>query len=139
MPVTFHILPKRQLILFYYKGLITLQESMDIVAEAASHPDYRPWLRQLCDLSAVTGVERDFPKLLKMQARILEDLDPGAEDLMVLFYAPTAPGQEMAHMAQKSWEGLNSVIVRIQDTEAAVLDLLGLPEQRLSDLLQLVD
>lgn len=112
---------------------------MDIVAEAAAHPDYRPWMRQLCDLSGVNGVERDFPKLLKMQAKILEDLDPGAEDLMVLFYAPSSPGQEMAHMAQKSWEGLNSVIVRIQDTEAAVLDLLGLPDARLSDLLTLVD
>lgn len=139
MPVTFQILPQRQLILFCYKGLITLQESMDIVAAAAAHPAYRPWMRQLCDLSGVTGVERDFPKLLKMQARILEDLDPGAEDLMVLFYAPTGPGQEMAHMAQKSWEGLNSVIVRIQDSEAAVMDLLGLAEARLEDLLQLVD
>lgn len=139
MPVRFQIVPQRQLILFSSHGVIALQDSMDIVAEAAAHPDYRPWLRQLCDLSRVTAVERDFPKLLRMQARILEDLDPGAGELVVLFYAPTGPGQEMAHMAQKSWEGLNSVIVRIQDSETAVLDLLGLPETRLDDLLQLVD
>jgi hypothetical protein len=139
LSVTFHILPQRQLVLFRYSGQVTLQESMDIVAAATAHPDYRPWMRQLCDLSSVTGVEHDFVKLLKMQARILENLAPGADDMMVLFYAPTRPGQEMAHMAQKSWDGLNSVMVQIQDSEAAVLDVLGLAETRLGDLLQLVD
>jgi len=135
LPVSFQILQKRQLILFTYWGQVGLQESMDIVAEAARHPDYSPWFRQLCDLSSVTGVERNFPKLLKMQAKILEDLGPGGPDMLVLFYAPTRPGQVMAQMAQKSWEGLNSVRVLIQETEVGVLDLLGLPEANLAALL----
>ena len=134
VPVSFQIMPERQLILFTYAGHVTLQESMDIVASAAAHPEYRPWMRQLCDLAAVTGVERDFPKLLRMQARIIEDLLPQGQDLLVLFYAPTRAGQEMAHMARKSWEGLNSVMVLIQDQEAAVLDLLGLRETSLQQL-----
>jgi hypothetical protein len=134
VPVSFHILPHRQLILFTYTGHVTLQESMDIVAQAAAHPEYQPWMRQLCDLSAVTGVERDFPKLLRMQARIIEDLMPQGHDLQVLFFAPTRAGQEMAHMARKSWEGLNSVMVLIQDQEAAVLELLGLRETSLTQL-----
>ena len=78
-------MPERQLILFTYAGHVTLQESMDIVASAAAHPEYRPSMRQLCDLAAVTGVERDFPKLLRMQARIIEDLLPQGQDLLVLF------------------------------------------------------
>ena len=135
MPVSFQILPRRQLVLFTYSGLVGLQEAMDAVADCASHPDYRPWLRQFCDLSRVTGVERNFPKLLKMQAKFAEDLQPHGHDLIVLFYAPTPAGQDMAKTARKSWDGLNAVIVLIHDHEAEALALLGLPETSLAQLL----
>ena len=135
LPVSFKILPQRQLILFTYAGLVGLQESTDAIGACARHPDYRPWQRQFCDLSRVTGVERDFPKLMKMQAKIVEDLQSDGNDLIVVFYAPTQVGQILAHTARKSWDGLNAVIVLIHDDEAEALALLGLPETSLSDLL----
>ena len=135
MPVSFKILPRRNLVLFRYSGMVTLQESGEIVAKAAAHPDHRAGMRQLCDLSAVTGVERDFPALLRMQARMAEDLHSRSGDLFVVFYAPTPIGQDMAQMARKSWEGLNSVIVLVQNRESDALALLGLPETSLAALL----
>ena len=135
MPVSFQILPLRQLILFTYSGMVGLQESMDAVGACVHHPDYRSWFRQLCDLSRVTGFERNFPKLLRMHAKFAEDLQPHGHDLIVLFYAPTPAGQAMAKTARKSWEGLNAVIVLIHDHEAEALALLGLPENKLSALM----
>ena len=139
MPVTFKIIPKRQLILFTYSGLVTLQESMDIVAQSARDPLYQPWQRHLCDLSAVTEVERDFLRLMQMQAKIAETFQPQAHDTIVLFYAPTKAGQMMAEMARKSWEGLNSVLVMVQHSEAQALAMLDLPEQNLQALLQIAE
>ena len=134
MPVTFKILPRRALVVFTYSGMVGLQESLDAIAACVGNPNYRSSMRQLCDLSAVTGVERDFPALLKMQAKMVESLQPAESDLVVLFYAPSRAGQEMAQMARKSWEGLNSVLVLTQDNEAKALALLDLPERSLDAL-----
>lgn len=137
MAATFHILKQHHLALFTYSGFVTLAEAQAVVAACARHPDHQPWMRQLCDLSAVSGVERNFPELLKMQARFVETMLPSGRDLLVMFYAPTKPGQDlarMARMARKSWEGLNAVIVLIQEAEAEALALLGLRETSLAAL-----
>ncbi len=138
MPVSFTILPQRNLAIFTYSGEVTLRESGEVVAAAAAHPDHRLGMRQLCDLSRVTGVERDFPALLKMQALMAESLLIKPMELVVVFYAPTRAGQELVQMARKSWDGLNSVIVLSQDDEAEALALLGLPEKSLAALLACV-
>lgn len=126
MPVRFSVVPDLNLVLFVYSGTVCLAESTDAIAEAARDLDYRPFMRQLCDLSAVTGVERNFPELLKMQARILDELMPRGHEITVVFLAPTRAGREMAQMASKSWAGLNAVRVLIVETEAGAADILGL-------------
>ena len=139
MPVSFTILPQRNLAIFTYWGEVTLQESGDVVAAASAHPDHRPGMRQLCDLSRVTGVERNFPALLKIQALMAESLVIKPMELVVVFFAPTRAGQELVQMARKSWEGLNSVIVLWQEDETDALALLGLPEKSLAALLACVN
>lgn len=134
MPVEYAVLPQRNLVLFTYRGDVGLTESAEAIAAAARDPAYRSWMRQLCDLSQVTGYERNFPELLKMQARIVDDLMPPGQRLTVLFYAPSRIGQEMALMARKSWEGLDAVVVLIQDNETAALEMLGLPERQIRAL-----
>ena len=136
MPVSFQILPHRQLILFIYSGKVTFQESSEIVGQSARHPAFSPWLRHLCDLSRVTGVERDYLKLLKMHAKIAEDLRPSGHDLLVLFYAPNRAGQSMAEMARRSWQGQSGAIVMIHDREAEALAMFGLRETSMDELLQ---
>ncbi len=134
MPVSYKILPARNLVLFTYSGMVGIEESLQAVMEATAHPDHRDDMRQLCDLATVTGVERDFPALLKMQAKMLESMHRAQSERLVLFFAPTRPGQELAQMARKSWEGLNSVLVRVLDSEAQALAILGLPERSFADL-----
>lgn len=126
MPVEFLCLSRAHLVLFTYSGRVSLQESATAVQAAAQHPDHRAGMRHLCDLSGVTDFERDIPALLKMQAKLVESLHVVAEEMQVLFYAPTAIGQQMAQMARKSWEGLHSVQVMVHPDETEALALLGL-------------
>lgn len=134
MPVTFAILPKRHLVLFTYHGEVTMQEVIDVVAAATSHPAHRDGMRQLCDLSRVTRIEKDFAALMKMQAKLAENFVIRQADRIVVFYAPTPVARSIAQMAKKSWDGLNSVIVLMHEDEAEALALLGLAERSLSDL-----
>lgn len=135
MPASFQILQHRRLALFTYAGFVTISEAQTAICDCWEHPKHHPSMRQFCDLSAVTGVERNFPELLKMQAKIAEEMGPAGPELLVMFYAPNRAGQELAQMARKSWEGLDSVIVLIQETEADALAVLGLPEASIADLM----
>ena len=127
MAVRFTVNAPLNLVVFTYSGAVGLQESIQAIADAARHPGYRPFMRQLCDLTAVTAYERNFPELLKMQARIVEDLLVDGAEMTVVFLAPGRKGQEMAQMAQKSWAGLDAVRVLIVDHAEAAADCLGLP------------
>jgi hypothetical protein len=134
MPAQFKIIPPKQLVLYTYSGDVTFRESQNIVAASTQDPQYKPWFRQLCDLSRVTSVETDFAALMKMQAKMVESLNPTGPDLLVVFFAPSRVALEMATMARKSWEGLSSVIVLVQDQEARALNILGLAESRIDQL-----
>jgi hypothetical protein len=136
MSVQFKIFPDWNLLVFTYSEHVTYQESSEVVAAATTHPAHRKGMRQLCDVSQVTSVERNFPKLMKMQAKMAEDLALQAPELFVIFYAPNRAGRQLAEMARRSWEGLDSVIVLVHDREANVISTLGLPEMTLGALLE---
>jgi hypothetical protein len=135
MPVCFHLLPSRNLILFRYSGFIRLDEPAAAVQASTQAPGFRPGMRHLVDVSQATGVDRDWPALLRQQADIASVMVPQGPEQLVLFYAPTRAGQWMAQMARRSWEGLNIVSVRVIEDEAEALALLGLPERSIAALL----
>lgn len=134
MPVSFRLFPSRNLILFEYSGHIRLTEPAAAVQAAAEAAGYKPGMRHLVDVSQATGVDRDWPALLRQQAEIAAVMVPQGPEQLVLFYAPTRPGQWMAQMARRSWEGLNIVSVRVIEDEAEALALLGLPERTIAAL-----
>jgi hypothetical protein len=134
MSVQYQVLPRLNLALFAYSGQVTFAEALAAVAAVARHPDHHDTMRQLCDLSGVTGVERDFPALMQMQARMAEDLLPVRGERIVVFYAPHRAAQQMASMARKSWDGLDQVLVRVVDSEDQALALLGLKHAAISEL-----
>ncbi|TXH98481.1 MAG: hypothetical protein E6Q73_11765 [Pseudorhodobacter sp.] len=134
MAVSYHVLPRFNLALFAYAGQVTFAESLAAVAAVARHPDHHDTMRQLCDLSRVTGVERNFPALMQMQARMAESLRPKQGERFVIFYAPHDAARELSHMARKSWDGLDHVLVREVSEEAEALALLGLKQSCIADL-----
>lgn len=137
MPVTHDVLPRCNLAVFAYSGQVAYAEVAEAVAAVARHRDHTPSMNQLCDLSAVVGVERNFAALLQMQARIADSLLPTYGDRLVVFYAPTPIARAIAETARKSWDGLGSVLVRVLEREEDALALLGLPHRHISDLTRL--
>lgn len=133
MSVSYRILPAQNLVHVSYTGQIDLASTLERMAECAADPAFRPWMRHLVDLAAVTGFDRDFVGFLELQAKAIT-MFPQQHDMLLLFHAPTRIGQDMAALARRTWEGLDRVIVRVVTRESEALTLLGLPGTRLADL-----
>ncbi|RMD91316.1 MAG: hypothetical protein D6811_09200 [Alphaproteobacteria bacterium] len=134
MPVNFRIMPERGLVYVRYDGPARFADTMKAFGAYMSHPDARPGQKQLVDLSAVTGMEIDFPKMMEMQAR-KADLFGSAAETLIVYYAPTAEARRLARHAMRSWEGLPGVVPLMAETEAQALELLGLSEGGISELM----
>ena len=134
MTVHTYVLPQLNLAVFAYVGHITFAEAQAAVSEVARHPDHHDTMRQLCDLAGVESVERNFLALMQTQARMAEHLIPPQGERIVVFHAPHAMAQQVAHMARKSWDGQDQVLVRVVDREEQSLALLGLKAASIRDL-----
>ena len=139
MSVTFRIFPDRGLVYVRYAGFARLDDTMAAFAAYSAHPDSRPAQKQLIDLSAITGFEQDFTKLMQVQAHKVDTFAAvGAQTLMV-YFAPTQLSRDLARLVLRSWEPFDTVVALIQDDEAQSLELLGQPEHSFSDLMQHAD
>lgn len=135
MPVSFQILSDHGLTYVRYEGVATLDESMDVFAQYAVHPDCRPGLKQLVDLSRITQIKFDFPKLMALQAQKADVFMSGPSETLIVYYAPNPQGRSIAQLVLKSWEPFDSVVPIIVDQEVEALAILGLPATSFSELL----
>lgn len=136
MPVTFRIFPDRGLVYVRYTGHCAIDETRRALEAYAIHPDRAPGQKQLVDLSAVTSFDRDYANLIAVQAR-KADLFIGSDtETLLVYFAPEAPGQDMARMAQRSWDDVDAVVAIVQQDEGEALSLLGQPERSLTALLE---
>ncbi|MEO0666986.1 MAG: hypothetical protein AAFZ99_03655 [Pseudomonadota bacterium] len=134
MPLTFRILPERGLVVVRYSGFATIDDTMSATAEYVGHPDYAPGQKQLVDMSALTGYEKDYVRFMEMQAGKAERFNNAGVQSLVVYIAPTPVGQEVAGLFLRSWDDVDAVVPMIQRTEAEALSLLGQPERSLCDL-----
>jgi hypothetical protein len=135
MPASFRILSDRGLVYVRYHGRATAQDGLDAFRAYMAHPDCRPGLKQLVDLSAVTDIEQDFPRLLQLQAVKAEQFVTEGPQTLIVYFAPGAMPQRMAMQIIRSWDGIDHVVPRVLTDEAECLSVLGLAETRLADLL----
>ncbi|MGE4327775.1 MAG: hypothetical protein AB7E21_16970 [Pseudodonghicola sp.] len=136
MSVTYRILPDRGLVYVRYEGFTRLDDTLRIFADYAADPLARPGQKQLVDLSAVTGFEQDFTKLMQVQAQKVDVFAAGGVQTLMVYYAPTPLGRDLAALALRSWEPFDSVVALIQEDEAQSLELLGQRERSFAELLQ---
>lgn len=137
MPIEMRLVPQCALVLVTYSGMAGLQETLAAMRICAADPDFRPHFSHLVDLQQVTNYERDLAGFFRMQAQAI-DIFPllsheGRPFSMVLIAPPGAP-RGMAELVRRSWDGLNQIIVVLQETEAQALAVLGLPHQSLDGL-----
>lgn len=136
MPVQFHIFKRRGLVYVRYDGFAWVAETLRAFGAYAQHPDCRPGQKQLVDLSGVTGFERNYAELFKLQALKADVFNAGASQTLVAYYAPTPEVFAMARLIERSWEPFPSVVSLVQQTEADALALLGQRETSFADLLE---
>lgn len=134
MPVSFRIFPERGPVFVRYAGFAKLDDTLAAFADYALHPNYKPGQKQLVDLSGITGYEKDFTKLMKIQAQKVDVFAAeGAETLMV-YVAPTPLAKDLSRLVLRSWEPFDAVVALVQEDEAHALELLGQPEHSLDAL-----
>lgn len=129
MSVSFRIFPDRGLVFVRYQGFAKLEDTLAAFAEYACHPDCAPGQKQLVDLSGITGFDRDFPKLMEVQARKADVFAANGVETLMVYYAPTKLTKEIARLVLRSWEPFDSIVALIQEDEAQALELLGLSER----------
>lgn len=135
VPASYRIFPALGLVHVRYAGHVSLQDTRDVLGRFFQDPRRSAGMKQLIDLSEVTGFERDLASLMALQARKAEAFLPaeGARTLLV-YLALTRPGLEMARQIERSWAGLDAVVVSVQTEAEAALDVLGLPRDALATL-----
>jgi hypothetical protein len=134
MPVNYHILPEHNLVYIAYSGMARIEDSFDCFAAFSRDPMARAGQKHFVDLSAITGIEDDFPRLFALQAEKAGRFMNGIGPSVLLYYAPTPVSYVMARTVLRSWEGLDGPVIVVQQDEVEAFSLIGLPELRLADL-----
>lgn len=138
VPVTYRILPSRGLVYVHYEGHASLAETAALLERYIKDPDWRPGQKQLVDLEKVTSHDRDFVALMALQARKVDAFLPaGRTQTLLVYYAPSEAGFEMARLAVAAWRGVSGVVASVQREAAGALDILGQPERDMAALLAL--
>lgn len=117
-------------------GQVRIEECVDAAAAYARHPETRPTQPVLIDLTAVTGYETDYVKILKAMARLPDYLWHRGTERLLVCLAPHALSRQISAAAARAILEIPEGIARIAQTEADALEILGLPERRLCDLSQ---
>jgi len=135
MPMSFRIVPRRDLVIVTLSDFVTIDETSRWAEHYVRHPDFRPDQKFLFDSSRVTGYEKNAVKFLKMQGQMAEIFAQTGHDQLIGCFAPNDTALEMSRLAQRSWEPVDHLVILIHDDEAELLGFLGQPETRIVDLL----
>lgn len=131
----FRILPDRGLIYVRYDGWLRLPDAEALMVEYYAHPDMRPDMKRLFDLSGLTGFDVDFPRLLAIHAENTHVYAEKKADMMMIVHAPTEVSREFGQLLVAPWRGVSGMVATVQSEEAAALAILGQPEQSFADML----
>jgi hypothetical protein len=137
--LSYRIFLDRGLVYVRYGSRVDFSDSGALFAAYTRDPDFRPGQKHLVDFSAVTDIDTDYARLLAVQAAKADAfVFPTGETLMV-YFAPTPETDRVARWALRTWEGVNGVVVRVLNDEAAALSFLGQPEESFADLFESAD
>ena len=139
MPVTFRIIPDRGLVVVWYAGHATIDETLAATKSYITHPDYAAGQKQLIDLSQIESFEKDYVRFMNMQAAKAERFTNSGVESLAVYIAPTPISQEVSEMFARSWEDVDAVVPLVQLSEADGLALLGQPEATINELMATVD
>mmetsp|Transcript_18094 Transcript_18094/g.27963 ORF Transcript_18094/g.27963 Transcript_18094/m.27963 type:complete len:145 (-) Transcript_18094:8034-8468(-) len=135
MPVRFHILPDRGLVVVRYSGFAAIDDTLRATKAYVGHPHYAAGQKQLIDLTPVTGFEKDYARFMMMQASKAGRFAHSGTQTLAVYVAPTPIAQELSTLFTKSWDDVDAVVPLVQYSEADALSMLGAPETSIDMLL----
>lgn len=126
MGQSYAISHRHNVVVFFVWDHVTVAESLGSLEAYFSDPDARPGHRHLIDCSAITSYEQNPTGMMKLQARVADDVTPDQPQTLLVIHAPPGLPQEFASAIARSWSHIPHVVVRIANTEQAAIDMLGL-------------
>lgn len=126
MPVSLRILPRHYLVYFRAEGFLGMEEAIRASVAFRAAPGYRRAMRQLVDLTGLTGWERDYGAIMKEQAHQVEVHDDPRRPALIVILAPNDEAASLARAIQAPWERTNRVVAVTVDSEAEALTVLGI-------------
>jgi hypothetical protein len=136
LAIQYQILPDLHLIYVRYDGVVTAAETLAAMQECARQPNFDPVFRNLVDFSRVTSFVFDYPEIMQVQAVAAGLLVPKDRPPNLVYFAPTAESQRVAHLVLRSWEGVTPMVGVILAEREQVLSVLGLEGSLLDSLLE---
>ncbi len=133
----YRIIPEHNLVYVRYSGTVTIDDYLAVVEGVRNHPDFQIQFKQLIDLRHLTNIKRDYIKVMLAQARIAELVAKSTSDILSVVVAPTPIAMEAASMVIRSWDKLDTPVVRriVSDMSEAEA-LLGCKQGTLPELLK---
>ena len=140
LPHFFTIIPEHNLIYVRYSGVVTIEDYVRVVEGVTAHPGFSIEHKHLVDLTHLKRVKREYFKIMLMQARIAEWVARARAEILSVMVAPTPEAMATAKMVLRSWERLDTPVVRrvIPAMEQAA-SLLGLEDATLRRILDDID
>lgn len=126
MPLEYRILSERNVVYVRCWDYVDLDQSQASLSDYQKNPEYRIGLSQVLDLTGVTGFERNFAGIMKMQASQVEALTSSGETTYFIFVAPDALTRSMANAALKSWREIAPVVPLVLSSLQEAADVLGI-------------
>ncbi len=134
MSVSYRIFPDRGLVYVRYQGFARVADTQAAFAAYTVDPDCRPGQKQLVDLRAVTGFERDYAKLMQLQALKAEMFAIHGSETLIVYLVSSAETREMVRIVLQAWDSFDGLVALMQTDEGDALQLLGQPERSIRAL-----
>ncbi|MWB77101.1 hypothetical protein GLS40_03595 [Pseudooceanicola sp. 216_PA32_1] len=134
MAVSFRILPQHGLVHVRFSGQVILSDSSTALQRFAAHPEFRPGLNQLIDLTDVTGHIADPVELFRVHARKAEVFNRPGEQNLTVYIAPHETAQKLVALILRSFEGIEGLRHSVVRAEAEAMDVLGFAQRSVAEL-----
>ena len=136
MSVTFKVLPEHNLVYVHCAGSVTVAESISAFDSYRAYPDTHPGQSQLVDLSDVVEYERDFTRIMSLQAHQVDVYMEAESPVFLIYVAPNDLTRTMAMAALRSWQNLPGVIPLVLSSLDEALTVLSLDKHDLAGALE---
>lgn len=135
MSATYQIFPDRGVVLARLQGMVLMEDCLTTATAYARDPMARPGQHLLIDLRAMTGHESDYLNILAAMARLPDYLMRNGAEPLVVCLAGGAAQRQVAVALVRAIDAMPGAVARIARSETDALDILGLPERSLTDLM----